>query len=118
VAVLLILVGAVILAGVVGLALGRGGEMAEFASDYASCGLGDPVTASDVALLRPPSALWGYDMQATDEALARISRVITERDIEIAVLRRQLDGLRPPASADLPGGVSLPAAADQTRTDD
>ena len=39
----------------------------------------DLVNAADVALLRPPSALWGYNAQVTDEALNRIAQVITER---------------------------------------
>jgi hypothetical protein len=43
-----------------------------------------------VALLRPPAALWGYDMRATDEALNVVARTVTERDVEIAILRRQI----------------------------
>ena len=66
--VVLILASAAILAGVVGVAIGRGGEMAEFAGDYPPCEADDLMTAADVALLRPPSALWGYNVQATDEA--------------------------------------------------
>ena len=89
--ILLLLAAAVILAGVVSVAMGHGGEMAEFATDYLPP---DLVTAADVVLLRPPSALWGYNVQVTDEALNRIAQVITERDVEIAVLRQQLAELR------------------------
>jgi hypothetical protein len=89
--VLLLLAAAVILAGVVGVAMGHGGEMAEFATDYLPPDLG---TAADAVLLRPPSALWGYNVQVTDEALNRIAQVITERDVEIAVLRQQLAELQ------------------------
>ena len=71
--------------------MGRGGEMAEFATDYLPP---DVVTAADVAMLRPPSSLWGYNAQLTDEALSRIAQVISERDVEIAVLRQQLAELR------------------------
>ena len=52
------------------------------------------MTAADVALLRPPAALWGYDMRATDEALNMVARTVTERDVEIATLRRQLADLQ------------------------
>jgi hypothetical protein len=103
--VLLLLAGAVILAGVVAVAMGHGGEMAEFPSDYVPPTLGDLLTAADVAMLRPPSALWGYNTQVTDEALSRIAQIVTERDVEIAVLRQQLSDFRsgtvsrPPASA-------------------
>ena len=103
--VLLLLAGAVILAGVVAVAMGHGGEMAEFPSDYVPPTLGDLLTAADVAMVRPPSALWGYNTQVTDEALSRIAQIVTERDVEIAVLRQQLAELRsgaggaPPASA-------------------
>ena len=89
--ILLLLAAAVIVAGVVSVAMGRGGEMAEFAMDYLPP---DLVTAADVAMLRPPSALWGYNVQVTDEALNQIAQVITERDVEIAVLRQQLAELR------------------------
>ena len=71
--------------------MGHGGEMAEFTTDYLPP---DLVTAADVMLLRPPSALWGYNVQVTDEALNRVAQVITERDVEIAVLRQQLAELR------------------------
>ena len=89
--ILLLLAGLVILAGVVAVALGRGGEMAEFSTDYLAP---DIVTAADVAMLRPPSTLWGYNAQLTDEALNQIAQVISERDVEIAVLRQQLAELR------------------------
>jgi hypothetical protein len=89
--ILLLLAAAVILAGVVSVAMGHGGEMAEFAMDYLAP---DLMTAADVALLRPPSAIWGYNAQVTDEALNQIAQVITERDVEIAVLRQQLAELR------------------------
>jgi hypothetical protein len=92
--VLLFLAGAVILVGVVAVAMGRGGEMAEFAGDYLPPAMDDMVTAADVASVRPPSALWGYNVQVTDEAFNRIAQVITERDVEIAVLRQQLADLR------------------------
>jgi hypothetical protein len=89
--ILLLLAAAVILVGVVSVAMGHGGEMAEFATDYLPP---DLVSAADVVLLRPPSALWGYNVQVTDEALNRIAQAITERDVEIAVLRQQLAELR------------------------
>jgi hypothetical protein len=92
--ILLLLAGVVILVGVVSVAMGRGGEMAEFATDSLPPSLDDVMTAADVAMLRPPSALWGYNVQVTDEALSRIAQVITERDVEIAVLRQQLAELR------------------------
>ncbi len=92
--ILLLLAGVVILVGVVSVAMGRGGEMAEFATDSLPPSLDDVMTAADVAMLRPPSALWGYNAAVTDEALSRIAQVITERDVEIAVLRQQLAELR------------------------
>ena len=89
--ILLLLAAAVILAGVVSVAMGHGGEMAEFATDHLPP---DLATAADVAMLRPPSSIWGYNVQITDEALNQIAQVITERDVEIAVLRQQLAELR------------------------
>jgi hypothetical protein len=108
--VLLLLAGAVILAGVVAVAMGHGGEMAEFPSDYVPPALGDLLTAADVTMLRPPSALWGYNTRVTDEALSRIAQIVTERDVEIAVLRQQLADLRSGSSAGPPASVRFAAA--------
>ena len=120
--VLLILVSVVILVGVVGVAIGRGGEMAEFAGDYPPVEADDLVTAADVALLHPPSALWGYNVAATDEALSRVAQVVTNRDVEIAALRRQLAELRAdtssaaasadPGAADTASSAAGPAPVD------
>ena len=92
-AVILLLAAAAILGCVVLAALGRAGEMAAFPSDSAPLRL-DEVTAADVALLRPPLALWGYNVPATEEALAVIARAVTARDTEIATLRKELADLR------------------------
>ena len=83
----------VVLVGVIFVAMGRGGELARAPADTRPLDL-HIVTAADVALLRPPAALWGYDMRATDEALNMVARTVTERDVEIATLRRQLADLQ------------------------
>jgi len=87
--VILFLAAAAILACVVLAALGMGGEMAMFPSDSAPLRM-DEVTAAHVALLRPPLALWGYNVPATEEALGVIARAVTARDTEIATLRAEL----------------------------
>src|ERR1700760_3998028 len=83
----------VILAGVVVVASGRGGEMAVAEPDYPPIDLG-PVSSADVALLRPPSAAWGYNMRVTDEALEVIAKAVTERDVQIATLQQEVSDLR------------------------
>ncbi len=62
--VILFLAAAAILGCVVLAAMGMGGEMAAFPTDSAPLRM-DEVTAADVALLRPPLALWGYSVPAT-----------------------------------------------------
>jgi hypothetical protein len=89
----MLVVAVVILAGVVVVASGRGGEMATTSPDYPPIDLG-PVSAADVALLRPPSAAWGYNMRVTDEALEVIAKAVTERDVEIAALQQEVSDLR------------------------
>jgi len=89
----MLVAGVVILAGVVVVASGRGGEMAPEYPDYPPIDLG-PVSAADVALLRPPSAAWGYNMRVTDEALETIARAVTERDIKISALQQEVSDLR------------------------
>jgi len=88
----MILVAVVILVGVFWAATGRGGELAYEHPDYAPLDLG-PVSATDVALLRPPTALWGYNMQVTDEALEAIAQAVRDRDVMIAFLQRRLADL-------------------------
>ena len=111
--VLMLVAAVVILAGVVVVASGRGGEIAPEYPDYPPIDLG-PVTAADVALLRPPSAAWGYNMRVTDEALETIARAVTERDVKIEELLQQLDDLRgerPQQRERRPSGA-WPAVAD------
>ena len=79
--VVLLVAAAAILGGVVLAALGRAGEMATFVGDTAPIEL-DEVSATDVALLRPPMSLWGYNAQATEDALRVIARSVTARDVE------------------------------------
>jgi hypothetical protein len=95
--VVMLVAAAAVLIAVVFVAMGRGGELAFFQADYAPLKL-DEVSATDIALFRPPTALWGYSMQPTDEALDRIVAAITERDIEISALRQQVADLEASAS--------------------
>jgi hypothetical protein len=88
----MILVAVVILVGVFFVATGRGGELAYEQADHAPLDLG-PVSATDVALLRPPTALWGYNMQVTDEALEQIARAVRDRDVTISFLQQRLADL-------------------------
>jgi hypothetical protein len=105
----MILVAVVILVGVFFVATGRGGELAYEHADHAPLDLG-PVSATDVVLLRPPTALWGYNMQVTDEALERIAQSVRDRDVTIAFLQQRLADLTGQPSLGLPSGPGLPAA--------
>jgi hypothetical protein len=112
VSVLLLIVAVAIVIGVSVVAIGRGGEMAEFPADSRPLDA-DISTAADVALLRPPPALWGYDKRATDAALNAVAQTVTERDVEIATLRQQLDDLRAreAGTAGTPGQPAVPGEA-------
>ena len=81
-----------IVAGVVYFATGRGSGMSAERNDYLALDLG-PVSATDVALLRPPTGIWGYNMQATDEALELIAESIRERDVRIVALEQLVTDL-------------------------
>ncbi len=106
----MLVVAVVILAGVVAVASGRGGELAVSEPDYPPIDLG-PVSAADVALLRPPSAAWGYNMRVTDEALEVIARAVTERDVQIAALQQQVSDLRDQLGGEARPGPAGPATA-------
>jgi hypothetical protein len=82
----------VVLAFVVYLAMGRGGELSAERNDYVPLDLG-PVSATDVALLRPPTGLWGYNMQATDDAMEQVAESIRERDVRIVALEQLVTDL-------------------------
>ena len=82
----------VVVAVVVLAARGRGGELSVERSDYAPLDVG-PVSATDVALLRPPTGIWGYSMQATDDALEQIAEAIRERDVRIVALEQLVTDL-------------------------
>ena len=110
--VVMLVAAAAVLAGVIAVALGRGGELALFQADYAPVKL-DEVAATDVVLFRPPLALWGYSVQATDEALNRIAEALTERDIEITALRQQVADLEATSPAGRRRGYGLPGRSDR-----
>jgi hypothetical protein len=111
VSVVLIVAAAVIAVGMILVAAGRGGEMTEFGPDLPPLET-DVATAADVALLRLPVApvvLGGYHRPATDEVLNLVARAVTERDVEIAMLRRQIAHLQ--SAQDAPSaGPADPAA--------
>ena len=95
--VVMLIAAVVILVGIVLVATGRGGELSRERTDYSPLDLG-PASATDIALLRPPTALWGYDMQATDEAMAQIAESVRERDVRIVALEQLVTDLsREPA---------------------
>jgi hypothetical protein len=71
---------------------GRFGEMSVERADYVPLDLG-PVSATDVALLRPPTSMWGYNVQATDEAMEQIAESIRERDVRIVALEQLVTDL-------------------------
>jgi hypothetical protein len=106
--VVLLLTAVAILAGVVVVAVGRGGELAIFRSDAPPL-RHEFASAADLASWRPPTALFGYSAQATDDALQRIARTVADRDAELAMLRSQLAELRAdPGRANL--GAPSPGA--------
>jgi hypothetical protein len=110
----MIVVAVAILVGVFFVATGRGGELAYEHADHAPLDLG-PVSPADVALLRPPTALWGYNMHVTDEALEQIAQAIRDRDMTIAFLQQRLAELSTRANPVLPSDPPAPDDATQTQ---
>jgi hypothetical protein len=103
----IVIAAAVILGGIIVVAMGRGGELALSRPKLPS--RTDLQSSSDVADYRPPAALIGYSAVATEHALALIARTIAERDAEIDWLRRRLAELQPES---LPDATTEPPAAD------
>jgi hypothetical protein len=108
--VLIVLAIVVVLAGVVLVAAGRGGEMpAVERTDYSPLEMG-PVSATDVVLLRPQMALWGYNQQMVDEALDHIADSIRERDVRIVALEQLVTDLTREPVPSMPLGSPYPGA--------
>jgi hypothetical protein len=96
-----------ILACVVAVAMGWGGEMTASRRDLPAVPL-RARTAAEVARLRLPASAFGYQREATDEALHAIAGLVAERDAEIADLRQELWRLRDQRAA---GEAAQPPAA-------
>ena len=95
----LLAVAAAIVAGMVVTSSGRGGQMAAFRRDVPPVDL-DLRTPTDVAMVRLPIALLGYQEQATGEVLAEVARMLADRDAEIAELRAEVSRLAQAGSGD------------------
>ena len=114
--VVLVMAAVAILAGVVVIAVGRGGELAIVRSDVPPVRF-DLFTPADVAAFRPRLAFFGYSARVTDDALLQIARAVAERDAELSRLRVQLTAARDqlddgaePGPARAPGADQEPAA--------
>jgi hypothetical protein len=84
-----------ILACVVLVSLGRGGELTEFPPDVPPLDLPEPgqLTAVDFMALQLPVNLVGYHTQSVDETLRRAATAISARDTRIAVLEQRVSEL-------------------------
>lgn len=83
------------IACVVMVSLGHGGEMAEFPPDVPPLELpaAGQMTPADLIALQLPIGLVGYSTQAVDETLHRVSVALGERDTRIAVLEQRVTEL-------------------------
>ncbi|WP_020545028.1 hypothetical protein [Nonomuraea coxensis] len=84
-----------ILACVVVVSLGRGGELTEFPPDVPPLDLPEPgqLTAVDFMALQLPVNLVGYHTASVDETLRRAATALSERDTRIAVLEQRVSEL-------------------------
>ncbi|MET9336915.1 hypothetical protein [Nonomuraea sp. NPDC003804] len=84
-----------ILACVVVVSLGKGGELGEFPPDVPPLGLPEAgqLTAVDFMALQLPVNLVGYHTQSVDESLRRAANAIRARDTRIAVLEQRVSEL-------------------------
>ena len=84
-----------ILACVVLVSLGKGGELTEFPPDVPPLNLPEAarLTAVDFMALQLPVNLVGYHTQSVDEALHRAATAISARDTRIAVLEQRVSEL-------------------------
>ncbi|MEV8630194.1 hypothetical protein AB0395_00915 [Streptosporangium sp. NPDC051023] len=90
--VVLALAAVAVLAGVVVVAMGQGGELAEFAPDVPPLDLPEAAQlgAADFMALQLPVSIVGYNTQSVDETLNRVVNALSERDTRIAVLEQRV----------------------------
>ncbi len=96
-----------VLVAVFFVATGRGGELSREHVDYAPLELGS-ASAADIAMVRPPTAMWGYNVDVTDEALDQIARAVRDRDLTIAYLQQQLAAREMTSATTAPSLVATP----------
>lgn len=87
--------------------------MAEFPPDVPPLDLPDVdgMTAADLVALRLPIGVVGYQTEAVDETLRRVSAALSERDARIAVLEQRVTELmagRLPSRQGAPGAQREP----------
>jgi hypothetical protein len=115
----IVIAAAVILGGIIVVAMGKGGELAVSRPKLPS--RSDFRSSTEIADYRPPAALIGYSAVATEQALALIARTIAERDAEIDWLRGRLAELQPESLPDeateppVEGPLEPPADQDRSR---
>jgi hypothetical protein len=93
--VVLVLAAVIVIAGVTVVAMGRGGELTEFAPDIPPLDLPEAgqLSAVDFMVLQLPVSLVGYHTQSVDETLNRVANALSERDTRIAVLEQRVSEL-------------------------
>ena len=113
--VLLIVAGLAVIGCVVAVSLGHGGELAVFPPDEPTLDLpgADRLTAADVAALRLPTSLVGYQTNHVDETLRRVAVALRERDERIALLERRVADLLAERSRNRPRVFSAPGGVPQ-----
>ncbi|MGJ6961222.1 hypothetical protein ACSDR0_04870 [Streptosporangium sp. G11] len=111
--VVLALAAVAVIAGVTVVAMGRGGELSEFAPDVPPLNLpqAGQLGAVDFMALQLPVSLVGYNTQSVDETLNRVAGALSERDTRIAVLEQRVSELlagRLQARHELTSGTQSP----------
>ncbi|AWS46698.1 hypothetical protein [Streptosporangium sp. 'caverna'] len=93
--VVLVLAAVTVIAGVTVVAMGRGGELSEFAPDVPPLDLpaAGQLSAVDFMALQLPVSIVGYHTQSVDETLNRVANALSERDTRIAVLEQRVSEL-------------------------
>jgi hypothetical protein len=94
VAVVLVLACLAVLAAVVALAMGRGGELSVARRDLPPLPPPDDRPFLGPEPFALPRGFWGYQVEMTDQAIGRLRHALYERDLRMATLERQVSDLR------------------------
>ncbi len=108
--VIMFLAALAILAGVVFVALGRGGELGTDTASWTPTS-GGFMNMAGVQVQLPPTTMIGYDVHATLDELQWLAQALSDRNAQVAALRTEVARLQQERAEPADAAAQMPSAA-------